>query len=267
MTKTTPTRRHVLATAATATLGAGLVTVLPFTARAASHMGEMAGDVFETDSGEITVHPVEHASFVMETPAGTIYVDPVGDAAMYADFPTPDLILITHEHGDHFNAETLAALAGGETRMVTNPAVYDMLPEELRGRTEAIGNGEGTSAAGVQIDAIPAYNTTPERLDFHPEGRDNGYVVTIDGFRVYISGDTEDTPEMRALTDIDLAFVCMNLPFTMAAEAAADAVAEFQPTAVYPYHYRGRDGGTQDPEEFARLVGDAAEVKMGPWYG
>ena len=141
------------------------------------------------------------------------------------------------------------------------------LPEALAARAKALANGEAMDAMGVKIDAVPAYNTTEGRTNFHPQGRDNGYVVTIGDFRVYISGDTEDTPAMRALKDIDVAFLCMNLPFTMDAKQAASAVAEFRPAYVYPYHYRGRDNGTQDPAEFAALVGDAAQVKVHDWYG
>ncbi|MEX3314329.1 MBL fold metallo-hydrolase [Sulfitobacter sp. PS-8MA] len=254
----THSRRHFLVASA----AAGAVTLLPFTARAAAH----GGDRFETDAGPLTVHPIEHASFLMETPAGVIYVDPVGDAAQYGDFPKPDLILITHEHGDHYNAETLEALAGDDTQIITNPAVFDMLPDGLKSKASQLANGEDTEFNGLPINAIPAYNTTEDRKKFHPEGRDNGYILGFDGFRVYISGDTEDTPEMRELTDISLAFVCMNLPFTMDSNAAASAVAEFKPTYVYPYHYRGKDGGTQDPEEFAKRVGTDVEVKMGGWY-
>lgn len=255
------TRRHFLASAAAL---AGTVTILPYAGRALAQMS----DTFETANGEITVHPVSHASFVMETPAGTIYVDPVGDASAYSDFPEADLILVTHEHGDHYNAETLAALTGETTDIIANPAVFGMLPDALKTKASQMANGEDTTWEGVGISAIPAYNTTEGRLNFHPEGRDNGYVLGFDGgFRVYVSGDTEDIPEMRALENIDLAFVCMNLPFTMDASQAASAVKEFQPTYVYPYHYRGRDGGTQDPQEFAQMVGDAAEVKMGGWYG
>jgi L-ascorbate metabolism protein UlaG (beta-lactamase superfamily) len=256
---TVQTRRHFLATG---TALAGAITLLPYAARAQ----EGGGDSFDTPAGPITVHPVDHASFVMETPAGTIYVDPVGDAAMYEAFPPADLILITHEHGDHYNADTLTALAGDTTQMITNPAVFDMLPEALKEKAEAVENGASTTFGEVGIEAIPAYNITEERKQFHPEGRDNGYVLGFEGFRVYISGDTEDTPEMRALSGIDLAFVCMNLPFTMDANAAASAVAEFKPTFVYPYHYRGRDGGTQDPQAFAEMVGAETEVKMGGWY-
>ena len=150
-----------------------------------------------------------------------------------------------------------------------SPAVMDMLPEGLAGRATALANGDSTEMLGVAIDAIPAYIMTEGRLNFHPQGRDNGYVLTIDGTRVYVSGDTEDIPEMRALSGIDVAFVSMNLPFTMDAEAAADAVAEFAPAYVYPYHYRGRDGGTQDPAHFAELVAAAGadtEVKLHDWY-
>ena len=253
------TRRHFLVTTAAT---AGVVTLLPYAARAAAH----AGDTFDTEAGPITVHPVSHASFVMETPKGTIYVDPVGDAAQYADFPPADLVLITHEHGDHYNAETLSALVGESTQLITNPAVFDMLPDDLKGKATAVANAEMAQFAGMNIEAIPAYNMTEERKNFHPEGRDNGYVLNFDKFRVYISGDTEDIPEMRQLSDIDLAFVCMNLPFTMDVNAAASAVSEFAPTYVYPYHYRGRDGGTQDPEAFAKRVGTDVEVKMGKWY-
>ncbi len=254
------TRRHFLTTGAAA---AGTVTLLPFAARAAAH----ESDVFETAAGTITVHPVSHASIVLETPKGTIYVDPVGDPDRYAGFPDPDLILITHEHGDHYNEETLTAIATSGTRMITNPAVFAKLSDDLKSMSTGVGNGAKAMFAEMEIEAIPAYNTTNERKKFHPQGRDNGYVLNFEGFRMYISGDTEDVPEMRALKNIDLAFVCMNLPFTMDAAAAASGVAAFAPTYVYPYHYRGRDGGTQDPAEFANLLSGNTEVKLGNWYG
>ena len=252
----TSTRREFLVTAA----AAGTVTLLPFTARADGH----ATHAFKAAGGEVKVHPVSHASFVMETPMGTIYVDTVGDAAAYADKPAPDLIVITHRHGDHFNADALNAL--GDAPIITNADVHGLMDDALKGRTTIMGHEAGTDWNGAMIEAIPAYNKDPE-TKFHPRERgDNGYVLTMAGFRVYVSGDTEDIPEMRALRDIDLAFVCMNLPFTMTAEAAASAVAEFRPKFVYPYHYRGRDGGTQDPRAFASLVGDAADVQLVDWY-
>lgn len=253
------TRRSFLATTG------ATVTLLPFTfgaARAAGH----GGDVFETPMGDITITPVSHASFVITGPV-TIYVDPVGEASAYADLPAPDAIIITHEHGDHFNAETLAAVDTANAPYIVNQAVFEMLTGDQRGRATTMANGDSGEILGIGIEAIGAYNISEDRLNFHPKGRDNGYVLNMDGFRMYISGDTEDTPEMRALENIDLAFVCMNLPFTMDAEAAASAVSEFAPTYVYPYHYRGRDNGTQDPMEFANMLTSDTETKMGGWYG
>lgn len=255
----TTTRRHFLATSAAA---AGAVTLLPYAAMAAAH----AGDVYATNAGDVTVYPIDHATIVMTTPVGTLYVDPIGDASLYADHGTPDLILVTHEHGDHYNAETLAAIVGENTQIITNPAVFAMLPDDLKAKATEMANGVSGEYNGMAIDAIPAYNITEDRMKYHPQGRDNGYVLSFDGLRVYVSGDTEDTPEMRALENIDVAFISMNLPFTMDKDSAASAVAEFMPTYVYPYHYRGQDGGTQNPEEFAALVGDTATVVIAPWY-
>ena len=240
------------------------ITLLPFsfgTARAAGH----SGDVFSTPAGDITITPVNHASFVITGPQ-TIYVDPVGDASLYAGLPAPDAIIITHEHGDHYNAETLAAIDTANAPMIANGAVFDMLTDDQKARTTSMANGDSGTILDLPIEAIPAYNITEGRENFHPQGRDNGYVLDLGGFRIYVSGDTEDTPELRSLENIDIAFVCMNLPFTMDAEAAASAVAEFAPTYVYPYHYRGRDNGTQDPMEFANMLPDGIEAKMGGWY-
>lgn len=254
-----PSRRQFLLSSAAA---AGAVTILPYAAFADGH----GGDTFETPAGPITIAPVSHASFVAQTPVGVIYVDPVGGADKYAAFPAPDLVLITHEHGDHYNQETLDGIVASGTQIIANPAVLAMLPEAMQAQASAVENGGAALFKELSIDAIPAYNITEERKNFHPQGRDNGYVLNFEGFRMYVSGDTEDTPEMRALENIDLAFVCMNLPFTMDANAAASAVSEFKPTYVYPYHYRGRDNGTQDPAEFANMVAEGIEVKLGGWY-
>jgi len=254
------TRRNFIVGGAAAV---GAVTLLPSLGLAAAHAAS-----FNLMDGKIVIHPVAHASFVMETPAGAVYVDPVGEAGQYEGLPKPDLILITHRHGDHYNADLLAALAPAP--ILTNADVKAMMPEDLQARTDVIAPGGSAEMIGIAIAAIPSYNITADRLDFHPKDRgDLGFVLTIDGARVYISGDTEGTPEMRALENIDLAFVCMNLPFTMTAEQAADAVAEFAPAMAIPYHYRGRDGGTQDPEVFAKMLSEAGgttEVKLHDWY-
>lgn len=251
------TRRTLLATATA--LGGAMALSL-----AGAAFAQSADHSYDTDAGQITIHPVEHASFVMETPAGTIYADPVGDASVYSQYPTPDLILLTSEHGDHFSPDTLSALVGEETQLITPSSVYDMLPENLSGMAMVMANGDRAEALGIPIEAIPAYNTTEERLQFHPKGRDNGYVLNIGGKRVYIAGDTEDIPEMRALKDIDIAFVPMNLPYTMDVDQAASAVAEFAPAYVYPYHY-----GDSDIDQFASLMADSGaetEVVRHNWY-
>jgi L-ascorbate metabolism protein UlaG (beta-lactamase superfamily) len=253
-------RRYTLQLGAGTLAGAALTMVLPMRARAQA----TGGDSYPVEGGEIVIRPVEHASLVMTTPGMVIYADPVGGAGAYQGLPPPDLILITHEHGDHFDAETLAAIAGENTRLLTNPAVHGMLPADLQAKATAIANGESTTANDVGIEAIPAYNTTPDRLQYHPEGRDNGYVLTIGDRRVYIAGDTEDIPEMRALAGIDIAFVPMNLPYTMTVQQAASGVAAFAPAVVYPYHY-----AESDVAEFARLVAESGaptEVAQRDWY-
>lgn len=250
------------------TLGLGLSALATLGASTligrAAFAQQPAGDTYPTDAGDIVVHPISHASLVLETPSGVIYVDPVGGAEPYSYLPPPDLILITHEHGDHYDPDTLSAVVGDDTELITNPAVFEMLPEELGSRARQMANGDTDAFGEIDIEAIPAYNTTGDRLQFHPEGRDNGYILTIGGRRVYIAGDTEDTPEMRELSDIFIAFVPMNLPFTMHITQAASAVGAFAPQYVYPYHYN-----ESDIDEFERLLGEEnveTEVVRGEWY-
>lgn len=247
------------ATALAATGGLGGTIFMPFAARA-----EGARDSYKTTNGEIAISPISHASFVMSVPGLVIYADPVGGKALYDGHEPAGLVLITHEHGDHFDPETLAAIVTDDTRLLVNPAVLEKLPAGLKERATSIGNGESHTLDAIAIEAIPAYNLTEDRLKYHPKGRDNGYVLTVDGSRVYIAGDTEDIPEMRALENIDIAFVPMNLPYTMDIDQASSAVAEFRPGVVYPYHY-----SESDPLAFAEKVAQAApdvKVVQGKWY-
>jgi len=230
-------------------------------ATATGASAQMMGDHIPTSGDDLIIHPVDHASFVMTWGPHPIYVDPVGGAEMYAGLPAAHIILVTDIHGDHLNAETLTALATGPARIIAPAAVAEQLPEALKSRTTILANGATTDFMGVSIEAVPMYNTSADRLQFHSKGRGNGYVVTVGGTRVYISGDTEDIPEMRALRNIDVAFVCFNLPYTMTEEQAASAVQAFRPRIVYPYHYRG-----SDVQKFASLVGDASDVRIGAWY-
>jgi len=222
---------------------------------------QMMGDHIATSGDDLIIHPVNHASFVMTWGPHPVYVDPVGGAELYEGLPRPHIILVTDIHGDHLNAETLTALATGPARIIAPAAVVEQLPEALKSRTTTLANGEKTDFMGMSFEAVPMYNTTQDRLQYHSKGRGNGYVMTVGGKRIYISGDTEDIPEMRALQNIDVAFVCFNLPYTMTEEQAASAVRAFHPTIVYPYHYRG-----SDVQKFTQLVGNASEVRVGAWY-
>ena len=233
---------------------------------------QLSGDQIATDKGVLVIHPIHHATFLMQWNGKTIYVDPVGGVKPFADLPKPDLVLVTHIHGDHFDPATIEALVpvGGQPFIIAPPTVAEKIPEALRARTKVriLTNGERTEAEGISIKAVPAYNKTAEKEKFHPKGRDNGYVLTMGGKRVYIAGDTEDTAEMRALKDIDIAFMPMNLPYTMSVAKAADAIREFKPKIVYPYHYRSHDGTKADFEQLKKLVGDQSgvEIRVRDWY-
>jgi L-ascorbate metabolism protein UlaG (beta-lactamase superfamily) len=221
-----------------------------------------ANHAIAIEGGQVTIHPVDHASMVLETPGGVIYVDPVGGAAKYQGLPQAALILITHEHGDHYDQPTLDALPA--VRLITNQSVHDKLPDAMKERASVMANGDRVEVIGLEIEALPAHNTTPDRMQYHPVGRDNGYILNLGGKRIYIAGDTEPTPEMLALTGIDAAFLPMNLPYTMTIEQAAEAVAAFKPGLVFPYHHRG-----SDLQAFAKLVaesGAGTEVVIANWY-
>ncbi len=219
--------------------------------------------------GKIEFFPVQHASFVIgyTSPSGirtTIFVDPTGEAGQYKIFGIPDIILVTHEHGDHFDAGLLTKVKGDKSEVIVTENVYKKL-----GFGRVMANGAEINVADVQICAIPMYNMTPDRLRYHQKGAGNGYVLTIGGKRVYISGDTEDIPEMRSLKNIDYAFICMNLPYTMDAAQAASAVLEFKPANVYPYHYRSQSGdGEKVIAKFKDMVSvnPNISVHLLKWY-
>jgi len=218
--------------------------------------------------GNLTVQPINHGAVVFTWDNKTIYVDPYGGPELYQGIADPDLLLITDFHGDHLDGKTLKALNLSKATLVVPQAVADILPERYKERLVVLKNGESASPLDIQIRAIPMYNL-PESADaFHTKGRGNGYVITLGGKNIYLSGDTEDIAEMRALKGIDLAFVCMNLPWTMNIEQAASAVLEFKPKIFYPYHYKG-EKETSDIEAVKRMVNEGnrkIEVRLRNWY-
>ena len=217
---------------------------------------------------KLIVRPIEHATAILEWNDITIYVDPVGGAKAFEGQKQPDLILITDIHGDHFSLETLEELNTQKAKIMVPQAVADKLPEEFTPQIDVLINGDSKERYGITVEAIPMYNLREEALKFHTKGRGNGYVLNMGEQRIYFSGDTEDIPEMRALKNIDKAFVCMNLPYTMTVEQAADAVLEFQPKQVYPYHYRGKPD-VSDVKKFKSLVNKGnpnIEVVQLDWY-
>lgn len=252
------TRRSVVAGMATLpfiTSTTGLIG-----AARAQENAALDGDSLATNAGEVIIHPVDHATLLLGFGDQVIYVDPVGGAERYANLPAPTAILITHGHGDHFDVPTLEAIAGSAP-LLTNKDVFDKLPDSLKANATAIANGEDGSIAGIAVKAIGAYNLTEDRLNYHPKGVGNGYVLSFGDQAVYVAGDTEPTPDMLALSNIAVAFLPMNLPYTMTVEQAAEAVNAFKPKVVYPYHY-----SDSDLDAFAAAVGADTEVRLRNWY-
>lgn len=205
-----------------------------------------------TPATGFTIMPVSHASMVLTFGGQTLYNDPVGKKE-FTGRPAPDIILVSDIHPDHLDTEVLTAVETTETVLVAPQAVFDKLPKTMKGTVVILKNGEKTTQKGIQIEAIPMYNMPESETAPHTRGRGNGYVLSDGKQRIYIAGDTGATPEMKALKNIDVAFVPMNLPFTMSVEEAAEGVLAFKPKVVHPYHYRGQ-AGLADVNKFKQLV-------------
>ena len=214
------------------------------------------------------ITPVSHATAIVEYNGKTIYIDPVGGIATFSNYKTADVVFITHGHGDHLDVATLTAIDNSNCIFVVPAKVAESLPESLKKNIVIMKNGEKATILDIPVEAIAMYNLREEALKFHPKGNGKGYVLNLGNERVYFSGDTEDTPEIRNLKNIDKAFVCMNLPYTMSIENAASAVLDFKPKEVYPYHYRGKDG-LSDVVKFKKLVNETnpdINVIQWDWY-
>jgi L-ascorbate metabolism protein UlaG (beta-lactamase superfamily) len=241
----------------------GHVALLPFLAvlleagmtPTANAQTPFAEDTIPTAAGPLTIGFVGHGTLMFRFAGKVIHVDPVGREADYTKLPKADLILVTHEHGDHLDPKAIAAIRTPETRIVVSRSCAGKLEGAV-----VMANGETRTEAGLLIEAVPAYNVVHHRPDgqpYHPKGAGNGYVITFGDKRVYVAGDTENTPEMKALKGIDVAFLPMNLPYTMTPAMVADAATAFRPRILYPYHY-----GNTDPSELVKLLKGEAGIEV-----
>ena len=216
-------------------------------------------DVFNTKSGKtVTFHALVHASIRIQYDGKEIQIDPVpklGNKTIdYAAMPKANYLFVTHEHGDHFNQDAIKILSGEKTRLIMNQRCADMY-----GSGEVMKNGDKLQIAdNFTIEAVPAYNITEGHTQFHPKGRDNGYILTIDGLRIYIAGDTEDIPDMSNIKDIDIAFLPCNQPYTMTPEQLVRAARIIKPKVLFPYHY-GQTDLSGVPEQ---LHNDGIDVRI-----
>ena len=195
-----------------------------------------ATDTIKTNSGDLLITFVGHGSLNFSYSGKNIYIDPVSRYADYSIFPKADIILVTHQHGDHFDQETIKLIEKPTSTIYLTQACA----EKSDGKSTVLYNGDSVILGNIKIEAVPAYNLVHKRDNgspFHPKGEGNGYVITFDNIKVYIAGDTENVPEMANLKDIDIAFLPMNLPYTMTPDMVADAVELFKPKILYPYHF------------------------------
>lgn len=222
-------------------------------------MSTLAQTTFETDTlptaaGDLSVTFVGHGTLMFGFGGKIIHVDPYGKLADYAALPKADAILITHDHADHLDPAAIAA--------IRKPGTVVVMARACAGKLAGLvmTNGESRTVQGIPVEAVPAYNVVHKRgtgEPFHPKGAGNGYLLTFGGKRIYVAGDTENTPEMQALRDIDVAFLPMNLPYTMTTEMVATAAAAFRPKLLYPYHY-----GDTDTSKLAALLKDLPGVEV-----
>lgn len=229
-----------------------LAAIIPF---GVSFAHALETDTFETTAGPLTITFIGHGSVMFSYGAMIVQVDPFSDVGDYGKLPKADLILLTHEHKDHLDPKALEAVKKDKTVMVMSEACAKQLGEGI-----VMHNGDTRMVLGLKVEAVPAYNVVHMRSEgqpFHPKGVGNGYVITFGDKRVYVAGDTENIPEMKDLKGIDIAFLPMNLPYTMTPEMVADAAGSFRPKVLYPYHY-----GTTDTARIVALLKDKKEIEV-----
>jgi len=237
-------------------LGSLATAVLLLTATGDAHgQATFQEDVIPTAAGDLTITFIGHGTLMFRFDDKVIHVDPVGREADYTSMPKADLVLVTHEHGDHLDPSAINAIRKAGTVVVCSRSCAGRLDGAI-----VMENGVTRTEAGFLIEAIPAYNLVHKRDNgqpFHPKGNGNGYVISFADVRIYVAGDTENTPEMKALQDIDIAILPMNLPYTMTPEMVADAAKAFRPRVLYPYHF-----GQTDTSEILRLLEDVDGIEV-----
>ncbi len=206
-------------------------------------------DVFKTSGGDLKITFVGHGTLMFAYGGKIIHVDPVSMYADYTTLPKADLILITHEHGDHLDLRAIQAISTTNTTLIVSPGSAKAIPNAI-----LMKNGDTKTIAGLQIEAVPAYNL---EKPFHPKGNGNGFVLSFGDKRVYVAGDTENVPEIKALKNIDVAFLPMNLPFTMTPEQVADVAKAIRPKVLYPYHF-----GDTDTSRLVDLLKGEKEIEI-----
>jgi len=212
-------------------------------------------DVIKTSAGDLKITFIGHGTLMFGFGEKIIHVDPVSGEADYSSLSKADLILVTHEHGDHLDPAAIKLIRKDSTEMV----LTEICAQRIEGGI-LMKNGDVKTVAGLKIEAVPAYNIVNKRQSgqpFHPKGIGNGYVIAFGDKRVYVAGDTENTPEMKKLKDIDIAFLPMNLPYTMSPEMVADAAKAFKPKIVYPYHF-----GDTDTSKLVKLLEGEKEIEV-----
>lgn len=221
----------------------------------ADAQGGLESDTIKTSAGDLKITFIGHGSLMFTFGGKVIHVDPVSKETDYTKLPKADLILLTHHHGDHLDAKALEILRTGKTELV----MTELCARQVKGGM-VMKNGEVKNVGGLKIEAVPAYNLVHMRspgTPFHPQGEGNGYVITFGDKRVYVAGDTENIPEMKKLEKIDVAFLPMNLPYTMTPEMVADAAKAFKPKVLYPYHF-----GETDTSKLLGLLKENKEIEV-----
>ena len=219
--------------------------------------GQFSSDVIKTSGGELELFFIGHGTLMFRYNDLVIHIDPTMQEAKYGDLPDADLILVTHQHGDHLDLTAINHIMQDKTRVVMTQACMDQIEDF---KATVMRNGERGTIFGIGIEAVPAYNVAHKRSNgkpFHPKGEGNAYVLTLDDTRVLIGGDTENVPEIKSLKDIDIAFLPMNLPYTMTPEMVADAARSMQPEILYPYHF-----GNTDPNELVTLLKNERGIEV-----